>query len=123
MYGLLKIMSTEFAANQKITDVVADRCNFVIDPQNAAELPLISYNAYETNRVSKDGLREYQMTVFVLAKSVVELLQIYEACQDVIDNEVQGFTTYFQGSSPVEIPEDRDDLFIIDLNYRVEYKH
>lgn len=122
MYGLLQVMTTEFAQSSKIQAQVGDRCNFVLDPQNASQLPMISYNAFETNRISKDNLREYQMTVFVVSKSVTQLLQIYEVCQDVIDNDVQGFTTYFEGSSPVEIPEQRDDLFIIDLNYRVEYK-
>lgn len=121
MYGLLQIMSSEFASSQTIRDLVGVRCDFVINPQNSNELPIISYNAYETDRVSKDGLKEYQMSVFVVAKSVVSLLQIYEACQSVIDNDVQGFTSYFQGSSSVEIPEDRDDLFIIELNYRIEY--
>lgn len=122
MLGLLQVMNTEFASTQQITDLVADRCNFVLDPQNASELPLISYNAYETDRVSKDGLKEYQMEIAVIAASVVRLLEIYEACQNVIDNEVQGFTSYFEGSSPVDLMEDRDDLFIIVLNYRIEYK-
>lgn len=121
MYGLLQIMSTEFASSQTITDLVGTRCDFVINPQNGTELPLISYNAYETDRVTKDGLKEYQMSVFVVANSVVNLLQIYEACQNVIDNDITGFTSYFEGSSPVKILEDRDDLFLIEINYKVEY--
>lgn len=122
MYGLLQIMTTEFAQSAKITNKVGTRCDFVISPQNAEVTPLISYNAFETDRVSKDGLKEYEMAIVILSKSVKELLEIYDVCQDVIDNDVQGFTTYFQGSSPVDLVEDRDDLYVVDLNYRVEYK-
>jgi hypothetical protein len=115
-------MTTEFANSNKITAKVGTRCDFVISPKNAETTPLISYNAFETDRVSKDGLKEYEMAIVILSKSVKELLEIYDVCQDVIDNDVQGFTTYFLGSSPVDVVEDRDDLFVVDLNYRVEYK-
>jgi hypothetical protein len=122
MIALLQIMSNEFAADALITAQVANRCSFALDPQNATSLPLITYNAVELERSSKDDLIDYELTITFLATDVEQLLTIYDAARVVMDNNVQGFTSYFQGSSAVDAWDEKDDIFIIDQNYKIEYK-
>lgn len=122
MYGLLQSLSTQFANSQNIIDKVGDRCDFVLDPQNAKELPLITYNAFEVAQITKDNIREYEMSIVIMSSSVQELLEIYDTCRNVMDTETTDFYSEFLGSSEVYLSEQKDDVFIISQEYKIEYK-
>lgn len=121
MNALIRSMKTQFAENTAITDVVGERCKFVINLQDEQNYPVVVYNAREIGRITKDNAREYDLTVFVMATKVADLLDIYEVCKDVMDTATTDFESVFVGSSYPDVLEGRDDVYIIDLNYKVEY--
>lgn len=122
MLSLVQLMKTQFAQDPLITAQVGTRCSFALDPQNEAVLPMITYNIVELEASSKDGLKDYEMVIFCLAKDIEQLLAMYDAAREVMDVNVQGFTSYFQGGSAVDAWDDKDDIFLIDQNYKIEYK-
>lgn len=121
MIELIKSMKNQFAESQQIQNVVGDRCKFVINLQDIREFPAIVYNCREVVRITKDNCREYDLSVFVLAKNIQDLMNVYEVAKEVMDNETTDFYSVFEGSSYPEVLEDFDDIYIIDINYKIEY--
>lgn len=122
MNALIKSMKTQFAESTAIVAAVGSRCKFIVNLQEEKEFPLIVYNAKEVGPVTKDSLREYDLTVSVLAQNVKDLLDIYEISKQVMDNDTTDFLSLFIDSSYPEFIEGRDDLWIVDINYKVNYK-
>lgn len=121
MNALIKSMKNQFADNPVITDVVGSRCKFIVNLQEEQDFPLIVYNTRELGRITKDDAREYDLTVSVLAQNVKDLLDIYEVCKTVMDTATTDFKSVFLDCSYPEFLENRDDLWIIDINYKIEY--
>jgi hypothetical protein len=115
-------MKTQFAESAAIQNVVGDRCKFVVNLQDEKTFPVVVYNAKELEPLTKDNASEYALTVFVLAQSVKDLLDVYEVCKTVMYNETTDFVSWFVESSYPGISESRDDVYIIDINYKIVYK-
>ena len=120
MNELLRTMKQDFAENTTIQSLVGDRCKFLVSLQNIKAFPIIVYNAKELARLTKDGFREYDLTIFIMANDVETLLNIYEAAKTVMATETPNFYNQFVSSSYPELVEDRDDVYIIDINYAIQ---
>ena len=122
MNALMRSMKTQFAEATAMVEAVGDRCKFVVNLQDEKVFPVVVYNAKELETQTKDNARDYNLTVFVLAQNVKDLLDVYEVCKTVMHNETSDFTSWFLESSYAGILESRDDVYIIDINYKITYK-
>lgn len=113
-------MKTQFAESTTITAAVGTRCRFVINTQEVNEYPFIAYNLREVQQITKDNRREYELVIFVMADNVKELLDLYEDCKTVMDEETTDFYSEFTGSGYPEPLDEIDDIYIVDINYKVE---
>lgn len=120
MNNVIKSMKNQFAESQSIINAVGDNCLFLVSLQDITTYPIIVYNVKENFIETKDNLREYDLTIFILAESVKNLMDIYEVSKTVMDQETTDFFSTFQGSSYAEPLEDKDDTYIVDINYRIQ---
>jgi hypothetical protein len=83
------------------------------------EPPFITYNIQEFAPQTKDGTRDYQLIIFVIAKTLSDLLTIYETVKTVMDTETTDFMSHYQGSTFPESDRELDGNFIIELTYNI----
>jgi hypothetical protein len=119
MNALIRSMKKQFAESTAIVSAVGNRCKFVVSLQHIKEFPVAVYNVREIDAITKDGSRDYDLTIFVMAKNIKDLLDLYEVSKEVMDTETTEFLSVFNGSSYPELLEEHDDIYIVDINYKI----
>jgi hypothetical protein len=118
MYAVLQSLNTQFASSQNIIDQVGQNCSFLMEVQDQVDA-FISYNLRESDRVTKEGHRNYELVVAIVAPTVTKLFQIYDAVRAVIDTETTDFYSEFTGSGYPEPVSELDDKYLLELNYDI----
>ena len=118
MIAVLTSLKSQFANSTSITALVGDNCSFLMELQET-EPPFITYNIQEYEPATKDGSRDYTLIIFVIAKTLGDLLNIYETVKTVMDAETTDFMSNYQGSTFPESDKELDGNFIIELTYSI----
>jgi len=118
MIDVLTSLKSQFAGSTTITALVGGNCSFLMELQETTP-PFITYNIQEFEPADKDGSRDYTVIFFVIAKTLSDLLTIYEAVKTVMDSETTDFLSNYQGSTFPDSDKELDGNFIIELTYSI----
>ena len=119
MIDVLASLKSQFAADTSITALVGTKCSFLMELQEKTKPPFITYNIQEQQPATKDGSRDYTLIIFVIAKTLSDLLNIYETVKTVIDTQTTDFLSNYEGSTFPERDPEMDDNYIIELTYSI----
>lgn len=117
MNSVLASLKAQFAGSSNITAKVGTRCSYLIELQDSAK-PFIAYNLRQEANETKDGLKNFQLVIAIVAANIADLLQIYDAAYTVMQTETTDFLSEFEGGTFPEITE--DDNYIIELNFNIK---
>lgn len=118
MEALLNLLKIHFTDHASIVAAVGTKCAFLTELQSETP-PFITYNVQQLATTTKDGSKDYNLVIIIVAKTLTNLITIYDTVESVILTDTANLYPVLQGSSFPEILEDYDDNYIIDLTFNI----